>query len=380
MIHQITAPKNGSLSCDVLVVGAGVLGLWVARHAALAGAKVIVCEKREVGAGASGGFLGALMPHMPDGGWQPKKQMQYEALCQLPSVVASLESDTGGDCGFRRCGRLVPMTHHKMPENAERRVSGAEQFWLNEAGEQAFIYENISVSDVKDDGWMAPAIASFGATYDNFSARISPRSYLAALKTFAEDHCQLIEGAEVIDLNPGEKTVILANGSKIHADRTVVTSGYEAYPMLQPLMDELNEGKSIGKGVKGQAVLVHHDHDDTMPIVYHDRSYVVPHKGNIVAIGSTSQSDWSGVAGEFDEGNMSFYKIAMELVPVLGDAPIIGKWAGVRPRNTLKGRGTDPFYEAVPGVDGLYAVIGGFKITLGIGHEITRRLVTSMLS
>lgn len=373
-------PNNGSQSCDVLVVGAGVLGLWVARHAALAGAKVIICEKRKVGAGASGGFLGALMPHMPDGGWQPKKQMQYEALCDLPEVVASLENDTGGDCGFRRCGRLVPMTHHKMPENADRRVSGAAQFWLDDDGKQAFVYENIGVSDVKDDGWMALDIASFGATYDDFSARINPRGYLAALKAFAEENCRLIEGAEIVELNPGEKFVTLANSSKIHAERTVVTSGYEAYPMLQPLMGEMNEGKSIGKGVKGQAVLVQFDHDDTMPIVYHDRSYVVPHKGNIIAIGSTSLSNWSGDASEFDEDDMDFYKVAMALVPALVDAPIIGKWAGVRPRNTLNGRGTDPFYEAVPGADGLYAVIGGFKITLGVGHEITRRLVASMLS
>ncbi|MBL4893055.1 MAG: FAD-binding oxidoreductase [Rhizobiaceae bacterium] len=380
-MNQLNNTSNsGSLSCDVLVVGAGVLGLWVARHAALAGAKVIICEKREVGAGGSGGFLGALMPHMPDGGWQPKKQMQYEALCELPEVVASLESDTGGDCGFRRCGRLVPMTHYKMPENAKRRVSGAEQFWLNEAGEQAFIYENIAVSDVKDDGWMAPDIASFGATFDDFSARINPRSYLAALKIFAEEKCQLIEGAEIVELNPGGKFVTLSDGSKIQAERTVVTSGYEAYPMLQPMMGEMNDGKPIGKGVKGQAVLVQFDHDDTMPIVYHDRSYVVPHKGNIVAIGSTSQSDWSGDASKFDDDNMNFYNVAMDLVPALVDAPIIGKWAGVRPRNTLNGRGTDPFYEAVPGADGLYAVMGGFKITLGIGHEITRRLVTSMLS
>jgi glycine/D-amino acid oxidase-like deaminating enzyme len=306
--------------------------------------------------------------------------MQYEALCELPEVLAGLESDTGGDCGFRRCGRLMPMTHDKMPENAERRVLGAKQFWLNETGEQAFNYLNIGAADVKDNGWMTPAIASFGATYDDFSARISPRNYLDTLKIFAEEHCRLMEGVEVVDLNPNEKTVTLTDGSKINAERTVVASGYEAYPMLQPLMNEMNEGRAIGKGVKGQAVLVHYDHDDTMPIVYHDRSYIVPHKGNIVAIGSTSQSDWSGEAGQFDDCDMDFYKLAVELVPALKSAPIVGKWAGVRPRNTLNGRGTAPFYEAVPGVDGLFAAIGGFKITLGIGHEITRRLVTSMLS
>lgn len=378
MIQPVYTSNNASLSCDILVVGGGVLGLWVARHAALAGASVIICEKRKVGAGASGGFLGALMPHMPDG-WDAKKQMQYEALCDLPNVVARLEDDTGGSCGFRRCGRLMPMTHDKMPDNAGRRIIGSGKHWLDEEGEPAYSMRRLETSEVVDVGWMTPKIAPFGATYDDFSARVNPRGYLAALKKFAEENCHLIEGADVVDLNPGEKYVTLADGSTISAENTIVTAGYEAYPMLQPLMVEMNEGKSIGRGVKGQAVLLQYEHDDTLPIVYHDRSYVVPHANNLVAIGSTSQGIWEGDPHAFDEGNMSFYENALKLVPSLADAPIIGKWAGVRPRNTLEDRGTDPYYEAVPGVDGLFAVIGGFKITLGIGHEITKRLVASIL-
>ena len=378
MIQPVYTSNNASLSCDILVVGGGVLGLWVARHAALAGASVIICEKRKVGAGASGGFLGALMPHMPDG-WDAKKQMQYEALCDLPNVIARLEDDTGGKCGFRRCGRLMPMTHDKMPDNAGRRIIGSGKHWLDEDGEPAFSMRGLEATEVVDVGWMTPKIAPFGATYDDFSARVNPRGYLAALKKFAEENCRLIEGADVVDLNPGEKYVTLEDGSTILAENTIVTAGYEAYPMLQPLMVEMNEGKSIGRGVKGQAVLLQYEHDDTLPIVYHDRSYVVPHANNLVAIGSTSQGIWEGDPHAFDEGNMSFYENALKLVPSLADAPIIGKWAGVRPRNTLEDRGTDPYYEAVPGVDGLFAVIGGFKITLGIGHEITKRLVASIL-
>ena len=378
MIQPVNTSNYASLSCDILVVGGGVLGLWVARHAALAGASVIICEKRKVGAGASGGFLGALMPHMPDG-WDAKKQMQYEALCDLPNVIARLEDDTGGKCGFRRCGRLMPMTHDKMPDNAGRRIIGSGKHWLDEEGEPAYSMRRLETSEVVDVGWMTPKIAPFGATYDDFSARVNPRGYLSALKKFAEENCHLIEGADVVDLNPGEKYVTLADGSTILAENTIVTAGYEAYPMLQPLMVEMNEGKSIGRGVKGQAVLLQYEHDDTLPIVYHDRSYVVPHANNLVAIGSTSQGIWEGDPHAFDEGNMSFYENALKLVPSLADAPIIGKWAGVRPRNTLEDRGTDPYYEAVPGVDGLFAVIGGFKITLGIGHEITKRLVASIL-
>jgi len=132
-------------------------------------------------------------------------------------------------------------------------------------------------------------------------------------------------------------------------------------------MGEMNGGKPIGRGVKGQAVLLEFEHNDDLPIVYHDGSYVVPHAGNRVAIGSTSENEWQD-ATSFDERNMGFYEKAMKLVPALKDAPIIDRWAGVRPRNTLEGRGTEPYLGPIEGYENLIAMLGGFKITLGMGH------------
>jgi D-amino-acid dehydrogenase len=47
---------------DVLVVGAGVVGLSVAYYAASAGAKVVVLERGEIGAGSSSGNAGLIVP------------------------------------------------------------------------------------------------------------------------------------------------------------------------------------------------------------------------------------------------------------------------------------------------------------------------------
>jgi len=366
-----------------LIVGGGVFGLWAARHAIKRGERVLLVDKREVGSGASGGFLGALMPHMPDG-WDDKKQMQYDALLSLPGAIAELEHDTEIYCGFRRCGRLMPMTHAKMPDNARRRIEGSKKYWGNGQTEEHFTMETVELPFVGTiaAGWLSENVSPYGATFDTLSGRINPRAYLSALNAYVSANCEIRPGVEVISLHPEESHVLLADGSRIDCGRMLIAAGFEAYPLLEQFIGPLNGDRSIGRGVKGQAVLLEYDHGDDLPLVYDDGAFAVPHAGNRVAVGSTSENEWSGDPSRFDEDNMGFYHRAMQLVPALADAPIIGRWAGVRPRNTLgppwtRTSGTDPFVGPVPGVDGLSVAIGGFKISMGIAHAISDILPAS---
>lgn len=345
---------------DVLIVGAGVLGLWAARHAILRGETVALVEKRHVGAGASGGFLGALMPHMPDS-WNPKKQHQYDGLSSIGDAVSALEADTGLSCGFRRCGRIMPLTHAKILKQVGRRIQGAFENWHDR-------YEmKICDKDAYPD-WLSPELAPEGIQQDTLSARINPRAYLSALDAFVRPRGEITEGKAVTQISVKHRQVVLSNGERHSAGRIVFANGWEAYTLLQPFMNDINDGEPIGRGVKGQAVLLEHVHDDRLPIVYHDGTYVVPQEGNRIAVGSTSHNTWSGPPDAFDTADMAFYRKAIELVPAIEGAPIIARWAGVRPRNTLKGRGTSPWFGPVPGCEGVSALIGGFKITFGLAH------------
>lgn len=368
MIHKAQSGKT----YDTAIIGGGILGLWAARHAIKRGERVALFEKRSVGAGASGGFLGALMPHMPDR-WNDKKQFQFEGLHSLEAVIAELEAESGVDCGYRRCGRIMPVTNEKLLQQIEKRIAGASNYWQGQY-EMALIPPSLAPENAGDHelfrkGWINPDIAEFGVQHDTLSARVNPRAYLKALETYVRPLCDFfIETAvETLEVCNGEVSIVTQDKVHITAERVCVASGYEAYQLLQPFIEEANSGKPIGRGVKGQAVLVEFEHDDNLPIVYHDGSYVVPHKRNLVAIGSTSQNDWDD-PDAFDEGNMEFYERALELVPALKNAPIIDRWASVRPRNTLEGRGTEPYFGQVGHHENLFALIGGFKITLGISH------------
>jgi glycine/D-amino acid oxidase-like deaminating enzyme len=353
---------------DVVVVGAGIFGLWAARRAIMAGKRVLVVEKRKVGAGASGGFLGALMPHMPDR-WDGKKQFQFEALSSLPDAIAQLEADTGMDCGYRRCGRLMPIRSETSLAEIDARVRGARKFWK---GKYSISRIGPDFAGTIADDWLDERAAPLGAQWDDFSARVDPRRYLAALAAFVRAHGELREGADVVELLMDTSEVRLANGTKLSGAEIVVANGWEAYGLLQPFLGSFNGGKPAGRSVKGQALLLEFAHGDDRPILYSDRAHVVPQAGNRIAIGSTSRDDWqaSGRPGpdEFDPADCEFHARACRLAPQLANAPVIERWANVRPRNTLAGHGTAPFFGRIPGHHRLTALIGGYKIGVGIAH------------
>jgi glycine oxidase len=359
MIQALQARIGAAGNPDTLVVGAGVFGLWAARHAIKGGKRVLVVDKRKAGAGASGGFLGALMPHMPDR-WNAKKQFQFEALTGLEEAVRALEADTGMDCGYRRCGRLIPVTSHSTRAIVEARIEGAKQHWPGYAMSLLEPPFNRSVAD----GWLSADAAPFGAQWDDLSARIDPRALVAALVSFVRAHGELREGVEVVALEPGK--AVLSDGLHIEAGEIIVANGWEAYPLLQPHMGALTGGAPIGRGVKGQAMLLSFRHADERPIVYHDGAYVVPQTGNRVAIGSSTVEDWHGEPNWFDAADVAFAAKALALAPVLAGAPVIERWAGVRPRNMLLPKDTEAWIGPVPGLPGVSARIGGFKTGLAV--------------
>lgn len=372
MIHavqpSIPAACNRGGAPDVLVVGAGIMGLWAARHAIRAGKRVLVLEKRRVGGGASGGFIGALMPHMPDR-WNAKKQFQFEALSGLEAAIGELEADTGIACGYRRCGRLMPIRSESTFAEIDARIGGARAHWGGR-----FSMERVEPGAMAEfGGWLDERHAPCGVQWDDLSARIAPRACLASLAAYVRENGELLEGAQVAAIEPGR--VRLADGSQLSAGEIVVAAGWEAYELLQPAMAALTGGKPIGRGVKGQSALLAFAHDDSGPIIYADGVHVVPHAGGRVAVGSSTVEDWQ--SGPFaspeavDPEDFAFHARACDLAPALADAAIVERWAGVRPRNMLAPRSTDPWFGPVPGLAGVTARIGGFKIGLGIGHVET---------
>ena len=316
----------GQFSADLVVVGAGVAGLWTALKALRAGLGVTVIEKTRVGAGASGGFMGALMPHMPER-WDAKKQFQFDALCALETEAARLEAGTGLPVHYRRVGRLTPLSSDRQRGQAVARLEAAKPVWQNRFA--------FSLPDVERfDGWLDPARAQHGVVFDDLSARISPLHLLAVLEAAIRSHpkSDIITG-EVTTIDPAEKTVPLADGTAMAFGAVVIANGVGAFPLVESLTGA--PAGSLGNPVKGQAALFEvdrlPDHPDRLPVLFEDGVYVIAHGDGTVAVGATSETSFAdpdATDGQLD----AVVAKARSLSPALANARLVRRWAGLRPR------------------------------------------------
>jgi len=345
---------------DILVLGGGVMGLWAAVKAADAGLSVTLVEAGRIGGGASGGLMGAMFPWMPDR-WDDKKQFQYEALTTLPEELFRLEQETGLSAGFRRSGRIIPLPKPHLRTIALRHEADALANW--QQGDHRFFWHVIDTAPAED--YIAAEFDAAGYVHDTLAARLAPRALIALLKAWlsSRPNVTLLEKTALARLDPASGRATLLGGREIRFGHVFVAAGAESFPMLESLMPPLP--KPLGQGVKGQAALLGANLDPNLPVAFLDGLYVVPHEDGRVAVGSTSENHYTDPVSTDDQLD-NIVARARALVPALRDAPVIERWAGLRP----KAIGRDPMIGPTPGRPNVIALTGGFKISFGMAHKL----------
>ncbi|MEL7115557.1 MAG: FAD-dependent oxidoreductase [Pseudomonadota bacterium] len=325
---------------DVTVMGAGIFGLSIAFACARRGARVRVIETRGVGAGSSGGPVGALAPHTPEN-WNPKKQFQLESLLLAPSFWAEVETISSLSTGYGRHGRLQPIADERALDLAHARATGAAELWRGEA----------TWTVVRDVGSWAPGSPTGSWIKDTLTARLAPARACEAL---AKALTTLGSTVEIGDEHP--------NGPVVWA------TGYEGLGTLSEVF-----GKPIGNGVKGQALRVRFDAGNA-PQLFAEGLHIVPHADGTVAVGSTSEREFDA-PDQTDEQIDTLHAKAVAQCPALDGAPILERWAGVRPR--AKSRA--PMLGPWPGREGHFIANGGFKIGFGMAPKVAEVMADLVL-
>ncbi|AVA22417.1 MULTISPECIES: FAD-binding oxidoreductase [unclassified Rhizobium] len=358
----------GQSSAELLIVGGGIMGLWAAVHAERQGVETLLVDAGRLGQGASGGLLGALMPHMPDK-WSEKKQFQFDALVSLEDEIAALEAATGLSAGYRRSGRLIPLPKPHLRKIALGHSQDAETHWHH--GERRFHWHVLHAAPV--EGWIDPAAGESGFVFDTLAARVAPRAFLKVLASFLDKakHVRLAEGLEIQSIDPDRGTAATQEGT-IRFRRCILSAGHRSFPML----DGLTPGRHspLGQPVKGQAALLKADFEAGLPVIFRDGLYIVPHEGGLVAVGSTSENRFDNpmsTDGQLDD----LLTAARMMAPAVAGAEVIERWAGLRPKAIDR----DPMVGAHPDHPRLIALTGGFKVSFGLAHRLAEAAVREAL-
>ncbi len=329
---------------QVTVRGGGILGLSIAYALVRRGAAVRLIEELAIGAGSSGGLVGALTPHVPEN-WGMKKAFQLESLLMAQTFWDGVQAASGLKTGYARLGRLQPILNAAGLELARKRSQTAQSLWQGNA-----IWQ---VRPSMQGPWQ-PACPSSFLIHDTLSARLHPRLACAALVRAIT----ALGGEVIVGPAQDQGAVIWATG----------VAG------LAALGQDL--GRSMGGGVKGQAALLQPQDDFShMPQIFADALHIVPHEDGTVAIGSTSENQWSD-ASSTDEKLDALIAKAGQILPALQGAVVLDRWAGLRPRATTRA----PILGAWPGRPGHFVANGGFKIGFGMAPKIAQVMADLVLT
>lgn len=327
-------------SVEVTIRGAGIFGLSIAWACARRGARVRVIDTIGVGAGSSGGLVGALSPHVPEA-WNPKKAFQLESLLMAEDWWAAVEAVSGIPSGYGRLGRLQPLEDARAVDIARRRGETARDLWQRAAEWRVVPVTGAAWEPASPSGWLVE---------DTLSARILPRQALAALAGAV----RALGGAVVI----GEADDA---GAVIHA------TGIAGLAALSASLE-----RQVGSGVKGQALSLQYEMRQG-PQLFVDGLHIVPHADGTVAVGSTSEAHWQHEATDAALDGLLARTVAA--VPALRGAKVVDRWAGVRPRATSRA----PVLGAWPGRVGHYVANGGFKIGFGMAPRVAEVMADLVL-
>lgn len=345
-------------SADLVILGGGIMGLWAAVKAERLGIRTVLVDSGKLGRGTSGGLLGALMPHMPDK-WNDKKQFQFDALLSLEDEVSQIEAQTGLSCGYRRTGRLIPLPKPHLRAIALRHFEDAATHW--DQGGRRFHWH---VADqTPHPGWPDASFCEAGIVHDTFAAKVSPRKLTEALAASlnAGRHVTVVEGLAASRIDGAAGRVQFADGTSIAFGTCIVSAGHGAFPLIEALSDPLRQ--PIGQPVKGQAALLRAGADPDLPLLYLNGLYLVPHDNGDVALGSTSEETFDEPFST-DQQLEDLVERARALVPSLANAPVVERWAGLRPKAIDR----DPMVGPHPDHANVIALTGGFKVSFGVAH------------
>ena len=313
----------------IVVIGAGVAGLAIGWRLAEAGQEVIVLERAQPGAGATGASAGmlAVTAELQDSGPAEIEFARYSNML-WPDFATKIEAVSGRNIGYVTAGALIVAEDALTLARLERQ---AAQPGL----------ELIGATRLRE---IAPLVTGeiAGGLWSASEARVDNRSLAWALAiAFQKAGGRLLASEGVVRIERrassnknGRAAIAHTPFGLYHADAFVLAAG--AWSGL------LEQEIAPITAVKGQMILLTPPLGQTPsnqtspnrtppgPVIWGNGIYAVP-RGAGLAIGATVEEAGFDTSIT-DEARQTLRNAAEKLMPVLRGWAVSDQWAGLRPR------------------------------------------------
>jgi glycine oxidase len=292
-------------TADTVVVGAGVIGLCIARAIARKGRRVILVGKPNVGE-ASRAAAGMLAPSVEQSGG-PAHDFAIAARDFYPEYLEDLADDTGIRVPLNRLGILQVALTEKGVKGL-RKTAASNSRWLDRA-------ELAELEPTLGHGLGAVMNPDDGAV-DNVVLMSALEESVEKISSVSREH------GTVLSVSRDAPVVALDSGESIEAETVVVAAGAWS--------GSIDGAAGLKEVAPCRGQLISYKGTGLRHVTYGPRGYLVPRFSGTIVAGSTME--YVGFdAVTTPEGLAKVRSAAEEMAPGLAISPVKLEWAGLRP-------------------------------------------------
>ncbi len=345
---------------ETLIVGAGVIGLSIARELHRRGERgIVMLDRGAAGCEASWAAAGMLTPQAEADELDLFFRFCTEARDAYPQFAAELLDETGIDIELDRTGTINLAFSDAGSAQLRKRFD-----WQKRCGFDVRVLSPVDIRKIEPV--LAPNVRSGLLFPDDW--QVENRRLVDALRKYANDnsieireHC----AATKLVIEAGRAIGIETTRGNIECGRIILSAGAWTSLIKPPLARVIP--------IRGQMICFRPEKPLLRHVIFGPRGYLVPRRDGRILAGATVEN-----AGFEDTvtaaGVESLRKMALELVPGLGNLEITETWSGLRP---FSADGL-PVLGGVPGIENLTVATGHFRNGILLA-PITARIIAESL-
>ncbi|WP_412518459.1 NAD(P)/FAD-dependent oxidoreductase [Staphylococcus simulans] len=333
---------------DLAIIGAGVIGMSIARHLKDSGLSIALIDRDIEGKHASykaGGMLGAQNEFKTD---SPLFRLALSSRAKFNALSTELLSETGIDIQYQQNGLI------KLAACPEDVPSLKEQYTFLHAHDEDV--QDLTESDLAllTNHLVKGTEAMMFVPHDH---QVNANHYTKALHASLENHSNIDRFTHT------NVTAIhrVGEGYDIEAERNGRRTLTKAHKVIEATgawagnVSEQPEIQDAVSGVKGEVLLVENEDLDLKQTLFMTNGcYIVPKPPHRFLIGATSYFDDYSV-GVSEQGKTWLLQEAIERVPELASSKELKYWSGIRPWTKEE----QPIMDEVK--DGMWIITGHYR-------------------